>query len=108
MESELTPVRCGCGGEAEVHVIGDETGTLGVYVVCEKCLTQTEVKRTEVEAVEAWNIAMGERTAKVKNIAHIRGYPMEGNCGNCDYDVYDDGEYCPGCGAKLDWSDYHE
>lgn len=50
--------------------------------------------------------AESERTAKVENIAHVRGYPAEGTCGNCGFDVEDVGEYCAGCGAKLDWSGY--
>ena len=49
-----------------------------------------------------------ERTAKVLNIAHVRGYPPEGECGNCGFDVVDDGNYCPGCGARLEWSERDE
>lgn len=44
-----------------------------------------------------------ERTAKVVNITHVRGYSPEGECSNCGFDVYDDGEYCPGCGVRLEW-----
>jgi len=108
--SELQPVPCGCGGEAEVHVIGDETGTLGVYVVCEKCLTQTEVKRTESEAVTAWNKAMSgnvqecakdarcsERTAKVSKGAYDL---MRCECG---MPVSSNFDYCPKCRARLEW-----
>ena len=104
-KKQLLP--CGCGGEAKVQRV--RTLKAHVFVVmCKKCQIATDYYTTETEAVEAWNKAMGERTAKVKNIAHVRGYPMEGNCGNCGYEVVDDGVFCPGCGAKLDWSDYHE
>ena len=46
-----------------------------------------------------------ERTAKVRDIVHTHGYPDEGLCGNCNEDVNDLYDYCPNCGAKLDWSE---
>lgn len=99
MNDKLKPVRCGCGGEARVlHQV-----ERGYYVRCRDCFTRTDFKVTEAEAIEAWNRAMGERTANVVNIAHVRGYPPEGECSNCGFDVIDDGEYCPGCGYRLEW-----
>ena len=103
MSEELKPVRCGCGGKAVIYV----THWWGKCYVCEceECGTTTKPCDTEAEAVEAWNRAMGERTAKVNEIA-TRSY-----CGECGerLDDYDDicGEppikYCPMCGARLEW-----
>ena len=100
-KKQLLP--CGCGGESKV--IFPFTHTDVYLVECNECGICTSSYNTEVEAIEAWNRAMGERIAKVLNITHVRGYPPDGECGNCGFDVTDDGEYCPGCGAKLDWSD---
>lgn len=56
MTDELTPVRCGCGGEAKVIMLIPE-----VYAVeCSKCWIRTgSPANTETEAIEAWNRAMG-------------------------------------------------
>ena len=59
-------------------------------------------EKKKAEMFKAWNRRI-ERTAKVLNITHVRGYPPEGECSNCGFDVVDDGEYCPGCGARLEW-----
>lgn len=113
MSDELKPVNCGCGGEAEVDTkLVSCAPVERKRVYCSKCYISTEWMKSEAEAITAWNRAMGiaeksstvERTAKVKNIAHVRGYPPEGECGNCGFDVIDDGEYCPGCGCRLDWN----
>lgn len=96
------PVRCGCGGEAKVYEMPLKDCE-GYSVQCNDCRIATFIWLSEAEAIQAWNKAMGERTAKVKNITHVRGYPPEGECSNCGFDVYDDGEYCPGCGARLEW-----
>ena len=110
MTDELKPIRCGCGGEAEVKLFplccGIKHEEIEYFVVCKKCRTRTEYKDTVAEAIIVWNRAMGERTVKVKNITHVRGYPHEGKCSNCGFDVYDDGEYCPGCGARLEWNEF--
>lgn len=103
-------VNCGCGGTAYHdsascwnHEQEEWMPNFWHRVICKNCGTQTKAFYTEVEAIQAWNKAMGKRTAKVKNIIHTRGYPPEGECSNCGFDVYDDGEYCPHCGAKLEW-----
>lgn len=114
------PVKCGCGGEPRVIMLIPE-----VYAVeCSKCWIRTgSPARTEAEAITIWNKAMGadtnsvvsvfssevrdfrttERTAKVKYIVHTHGYPDEGLCGNCSEDVNGLYDYCPYCGAKLEW-----
>lgn len=103
------PVNCGCGGNVDVHFIGNtyigdyHKFTGKYFICCEKCGVKTPICKTREEAIEIWNKAMGERTANVKNITHVRGYPPEGECSNCGFDVDDDGEYCPGCGARLEW-----
>ena len=60
--SDMKPVRCGCGGEAKVVKI-DKSFMKGEFVYgirCDKCSITTLWYRTEAEAVEAWNRAMGE------------------------------------------------
>ena len=70
MTDEMKPVRCGCGGEAEVikHEYYMCSPTYGV--TCYKCGTATNQGfDTEAEAITAWNTAMGERK-KGKWISH--------------------------------------
>lgn len=52
MTDELTPVRCGCGGEAEVHIMGHELTKAQYYINCEKCDTRTWFFDTEAEGQE--------------------------------------------------------
>ena len=97
------PVRCGCGGEAVIYV----THWWGKCYVCEceECGTESRPCDTEAEAIEAWNRAMGERTAKV-DAGHksvITGKLMDGHCMQCGRYVMDEDDYCPGCGARLEW-----
>lgn len=112
MTNELTPVRCGCGGEAVVYV----THWWGKCYVCEcdECGIQTKTYPIEAEAITAWNRAMSgnvhecakdarcsERTAKV-----VEGQKGSWYCDGCGK-WCDKGEdiYCAHCGAKLDWSE---
>ena len=114
--SDMKPVPCGCGGEAEVikHTFRD-AGVLPCYgVTCKKCGTASwHGFDTESEAVTAWNKAMSgnvqecakdarcsERTAKAE-WSEVDGCHLCGECGfavcpNCDV-------YCAGCGARLEW-----
>jgi hypothetical protein len=96
MTDELKLVPCGCGGEAKVIMLIPE-----VYAVeCSKCYIRTgSPATTESEAITAWNRAMGERTAKVKNVDEINAH-----CGNCDTPLSDWWTYCPNCGARLEWN----
>ena len=54
MSKELKPVRCGCGGEAEVV-----TARGHFFVQCENCKIVTRAFRDIEKAIEAWNRAMG-------------------------------------------------
>ena len=117
MTDELKPVRCGCGGEAKVSTW---TGTMATtindcnVVYCETCGTQTKRFKTESEAIEVWNRAMGakdinvpNKTAKVTTVEK----PIEGSartisvmaCENCENVVSIFDKYCSGCGARLEW-----
>jgi len=59
MTDELKPVRCGCGGEAQVFFPFTNNS---VYMIeCKKCGICTSAYETEAEAIEAWNRAMGKR-----------------------------------------------
>ena len=96
---ENKPVKCGCGGEAQIL---HPSYTHCIVVMCGKCGIKTPYMNTEAEAITAWNLAIGERTAKVR---HNGDYFF---CAECREGVslsnLGKDRYCPGCGAKLDWS----
>ena len=116
-------VNCGCGGNVDIHFIGNtyigdyHKFTGKYFICCEKCGVKTPICKTREEAIEVWNRVMGERIAKVEtnwatysdkgfNIVHI---PYSYKCGDCGCwleKTYNgkDINYCPNCGAKLDWS----
>lgn len=130
MTDKLTPVRCGCGGEAHHDSAScwnpEEEEWMPNFwhrVICKNCGTQTKAFYTEAEAIEAWNRAMGngdkaspvERTAKVMK-HHYDFDPRKDSfyhglggtellCGNCKKMVLHGDEYCSHCGARLDWSE---
>ena len=106
-----------CGGEAFVHILGNEIAK-GYYIACDECGAKTRVFGYETEAIQAWNRAMGsteksstvERTAKViehdASITDTDGYKYQRSeylCGACKKKVLGGDEYCSHCGAKLDW-----
>jgi hypothetical protein len=102
MTDELKPVRCGCGGEAEVLKFNNGSW----LVMCNKCRTSSENYTSKDKAITAWNRAMGkpieidrdkERTAKVKKGAYDL---MRCECGMPVSSNYD---YCPKCRARLEW-----
>ena len=113
MTDELKPVPCGCGGEAKV----DWTVINGAYmagVVCQKCGTKTppvwrrdDLDGAKAKAITTWNRAMGERTAKVKTaLKRINGSDQMitvTSCSACENVVSIFDNYCPGCGAHLEW-----
>ena len=68
MNDELKPVRCGCGGEAQIRAYDTLSGESAVYVACSKCDISTRSFLIADEAITAWNKAMGERTAKVETV----------------------------------------
>ena len=101
-KDELKPVRCGCGGEAEIC----EQRYYGKCydVACTKCQISTRIYDTEAEAIEAWNRAMGRKTGKW---IEVDSATVNGRCSVCSYesrlyenDVYGE-HYCPNCGAWL-------
>lgn len=84
MESELKPVRCGCGGEAYYEAY--ENYNFGSYIahimICDKCGMRTAEWPSEAEAVQAWNRGMG-----TENICkNCKAYFVMGDCGYCKYD----------------------
>lgn len=82
MESELKPVRCGCGGEAIYGKWVRKVGVIAHAVGCKNCGIQTKPYPTEAEAVQAWNRAMG-----TENICkNCKAYFVMGDCGYCKYD----------------------
>ena len=63
MTDEMKPVRCGCGGEAEVikHTFHGASPSYGVE--CTNCHAESwQFYDTEAEAITAWNRAMGSHT----------------------------------------------
>ena len=59
MTNELKPVRCGCGGEAEVvdYWSADYAQTVW-YVHCKDCDIASGDYFSEAESIMAWNRAM--------------------------------------------------
>ena len=104
MTEKLTPVRCGCGGEAKViSYLSREYCKMAYYVRCENCGTETDDLHSEAEAVQAWNRAMGGKTVKVENYQDPFGLGGYGDCSECGAEVNEQYAYCPNCGARLEW-----
>ena len=109
-------VNCGCGGQASM-CYGFEHRN--IYAVeCAVCGTCTCDYDTKAEAIEAWNRAMGakdinipnkERTAKVVGVEKPIIGDEEGktikitSCENCENVVSIFDNFCPHCGARLEW-----
>lgn len=109
-------VNCGCGGKpvVEKHQLYEEQIEDMFIVRCTKCDIQTSPEYKKEEAIEVWNKAMGERTAKVEDIQVEWGddeYVNDrmgaiyhyGDCGNCGETVSHNQKYCHECGARLEW-----
>ena len=112
MTNELKPVRCGCGGEAVLETDHDTIQPVAPIdwkrVRCNKCNIRTTWRRSEASAITAWNKAMGERTAKVTQIETDSSTVFLWKCNNCGQPMHKTSwsrqvNYCPSCGAKLDW-----
>ena len=92
------PINCGCGGEAKlIKYTHRPYYKVSYYVRCKNCRTRTQDYCTEAEAIEAWNKAMSERTAKVHDYFGCE------RCAECENPVFEDDEFCSGCGARLEW-----
>lgn len=116
MTDELKPVRCGCGGEAKVYHWNHDPDIEDWYGVrCSECHINISMDKNSgpfwsaKEAVEAWNRAMGKKTAKVIDrryngtVLGILADSSYGICENCWGEVLDRYTYCPHCGARLEW-----
>lgn len=115
MSEELKLVNCGCGGEAKVDIKLIPSAPIErKRIYCSKCYISTDWMKSEDEAIEVWNRAMGEQTAKVKNIQvewsddeyvndRMGAMYYYGNCGNCDKTVSHNQKYCHECGSRLEW-----
>ena len=133
MTDELKPVKCGCGGEAEVikHTFHGAEPCYGV--TCKKCGTASwHGFDTDAEAITAWNRAMGtdartlmkvfaydatcavcekkkERIAKVETVEK----PNVFKCSECGQYFHRTAwsspvNYCSSCGARLEWKQEDE
>ena len=120
MTDKLTPVRCGCGGEATVdcYLGGLDKNDL-YYVYCPECNIQTANYLIESEAVQAWNRAMGAKDIHVVDkFAKDINVPRKGKwqrrkgsdcweCSEChavlesDDIVRHNYYYCYHCGADM-------
>lgn len=120
MTDNLTPVRCGCGGEAKViSYLSREYCKMAYYVRCENCGTETDDLHSEAEAITAWNRAMGATDTNVGDkFAKDINVPRKGKwqrrkgsdcweCSEChavlesDDIVRHNYYYCYHCGADM-------
>ena len=109
-----------CGGEAIRGMACHVHEGYAFRVECRKCKIVTPFYDTEAEAIEAWNrrVHIGDanemRTAKVVNkeidyrddeYEHDRlgGQFQKGKCGICKHLVIEEFDFCPSCGARLEW-----
>ena len=109
----MIPVKCRCGGEPEVHIMGHEMCDAQYYVCCENYDTRTWLFDSEEEAIEAWNKAMGVKGIKVPNkeIVIVEPFTTDmthiGYC-KCGYLVNEEWNYCPKCGREIQWGIHYE
>ena len=59
--------------------------------------------KAQIKDAPAERVKPIERTSKVKQLS--ANLPAVGRC-ECGYYVYIPWQYCPNCGAELDWSEY--
>lgn len=108
MSDKLKPVRCGCGGEAEIVKRFSPDYDLDVfYAKCKNCGIETDEYFLEDEAIVAWNIAMGAPSAEP---GRKKGKWIEINrtssfiwlrCSECGYGANGRTNFCPNCGADM-------
>ena len=101
---DLKIANCGCGGEGELYDSDpdyEHSYLPTQWIKCKECGIATDYYNDETKVINAWNKAMGERTAKVDRDAI---FPVT-VCGICHSTVAYPNNYCSDCGAKLDWSE---
>ena len=122
MNNKLELVHCGCGGEAKVDIkLVSSSPVERKRIYCSKCYISTDWMKSEDEAIHAWKRAMGallpegdpqkndrceysnttERTAKATRKPEAFFYRCECGYGLCC--EKNDMNYCPHCGARLEW-----
>lgn len=88
-----------CGGEADLvhYTVGSWDDPEEIFEVeCTRCNASIEAQQTDHEAVEAWN-----RRGQTAKVDWMDGDPY---CA-CGQELRNGFVYCPGCGAKLEWSE---
>lgn len=111
MEDEIKIVNCGCGGKSMLYISPITTRCL---LQCESCKIETAFYNTEIEAVEAWNKAMGAKDINVPNKFatdtnvgdKTAKFKQDGEflrCGKCNHIVDSGYKYCPECGSRLEF-----
>lgn len=62
---------------------------------------------TEAEAIEAWNrrVVTDTNDGSKEWPAKVEDYGGCQRCSACGNPVFEDDEFCSGCGSKLDWSE---
>lgn len=83
MTDKLTPVHCGCGGEAVLETDHDTIQPVAPIdwkrVRCNKCNIRTTWRRSEALAIEAWNMAMSAKDINVPNKERTAKVESDGN-----------------------------
>lgn len=75
MTDDMKPVRCGCGGEARIEAHYDINGADIWQLRCPCCGIKIGDRRTESEAITAWNKAMS--SAEPERKWHINFDPYD-------------------------------
>ncbi len=124
-QNALKPIRCGCGGEAILETDHDTIQPVAPIdwkrVRCNKCNIRTTWRKSEAEAIEVWNRAMGNRdnlervepktfvvpiVSKAKYVKFVHDgekFAHGWTCQNCGGYVQENDKYCKNCGCRLEW-----
>lgn len=90
-----------CGGEAHPSNWTDQA-----YVWCE-CGVMTKVylhSGCVDKAIEAWNRRTDDHFREVKEMIKVDWMDGDPYC-DCGQELRNGFVYCPGCGARLEWSE---
>lgn len=115
-----------CGGDVDFWTKEAAEDYQALIIDCKDCPANMEewiykydknfaenFEKKKAEMFEAWNRRI-ERTAKVVNkeidyrddeYEHDRlgGQFQKGKCGICKHRVIEEFDFCPSCGARLEW-----